>query len=82
MSAARSLLSRVRRLEAARTAPRSAFEHAFGSLEAFTSEVQAGIDAGTFDRIDMPMVLNAIRRWHTDGEFGAWQRNRVMERHG
>ncbi|GLT01587.1 hypothetical protein GCM10007897_29810 [Sphingobium jiangsuense] len=82
MTAVRSLLARVQRLEQARTAPRSPFEAAYGSFDAFAAETQAGIDAGQFDSREMPLVLNAIRRWHTDGEFGAWQRNRVWERHG
>lgn len=82
MTAVRSLLARVQRLEQARTAPRSPFEAAYGSFDAFAAETQAGIDAGHFDSREMPMVLNAIRRWHTDSEFGAWQRNRVWERHG
>lgn len=81
MSAARAMLSRVRRLEAARTAPRSAFEHAFGSLDAFTGEAQAGIDAGIYDRIDMPTVINCVRRWHTDTEFGAWRCDAIWMRH-
>jgi len=65
----------VARLEQARTAPRSPFEVAYGSLDAYADEVQAGIDAGTYDRIDMPIVLACIRRWHSDGTFGALGRN-------
>ncbi|QZP07084.1 hypothetical protein [Caenibius sp. WL] len=75
MSSVRSLLSRVQRLEKARTVPRSPFEVAYGSLDAFAEEVQAGIDAGAYDRIDMPIVLICIRRWHSDGTFGAFGRN-------
>lgn len=29
------------------------------------------VDAGTYDRIDMPAVLAAVRRWHRDGVWGA-----------
>jgi len=75
VSSVRSLLLRIQRLEKARTAPRSAFEVAYGSLEAYEQEVQAGIDAGTYDRIDMPIVLVCIRRWHSDGTFGQFGRN-------
>lgn len=79
MSGVRSMLARVVKLEQARAAPRSPFEAAWGSLDAFADEVQAGIDAGTYDRIDMPIIVNCIRRWHSDEVFGAWQRERVWE---
>lgn len=79
MAGVRGLLDRVRRLEQARTAPRSPIESAWGSLDAFADEVQAGVEAGTFDRIDMPIIVNCIRRWHDEGVFTAWQRDRVWE---
>lgn len=81
MASVRSLLARVQRLEAARAAPRSPIEVAYGSMDAFAEQVQAGIDAGTLDRVDMPVVITALRKWHTDGVWGAWQRstNRVWE---
>ncbi|MEZ0002915.1 hypothetical protein [Sinorhizobium fredii] len=82
MSGVRSLLARVGRLERARTAPKSPFEIAYGSMDAFAANVQAGIDAGTLDQIDMPVVLACIRRWHDEGVYGLWQRNRIWELDG
>jgi hypothetical protein len=75
----RSLLARVQRLEQARRAPRSPFEQAFGTLEAWEADVQAGIDAGTLDRIDMPVVIACVRRWHRDGVWSMWHRDRIWE---
>jgi len=75
----RAMLARVQRLEQARRAPRSPIEIAYGSLQAWEAETQAGIDAGTLDRIDMPVVMACVRRWHADGVFGMWQRDRVWE---
>lgn len=85
MADARSLLSRVRRLEAARAAPISPFEKAFGSLAEFEAQARAGVDAGQFDRLDMVGVngdggvLRAIRSWHEQGLFGMWHKDRVWE---
>jgi hypothetical protein len=76
MSSARSMLSRVARLETAGTAPRSPIEMAFGSQEEWEAEVQADIDCGKADPVDMPVVLQCIRRWHTEKLWGAWQHNR------
>jgi hypothetical protein len=78
MSSVRSLLNRVKRLEAARSMA-SPFQRWFGSLDAFEAEVQAGIEAGHLDAGDMPVVMDAIRGWHRDGVFGMWQRDRVWE---
>lgn len=82
MTAVRSLLARVQRLEQARTAPRSPFEAAYGSFDGFAGEVQAGIASGTYDERDMPLVLNCLRRWHSDGVWGLWRRDRIWERCG
>jgi hypothetical protein len=73
------MLARVQRLEEARRAPRSPIEIAYGSLEAWEAEVQAGIDNGTLDRIDMPMVIACVRRWHVDGVWSMWRRDRIWE---
>jgi hypothetical protein len=75
----RAMLARVQRLEQARRPPLSPFEQAFGSLEAWEADVQAGIDAGRLDRIDMPVVIACVRRWHTDGVWSMWRRDRVWE---
>ena len=74
-----AMLSRVRRLERARVAPRSPLERAYGSMEAFADEMQAGMDAGTLDRNDMPVILASLRRWHQEGVWGAWHRQSVLE---
>jgi hypothetical protein len=59
--------ARVQRLEQARQAPRSPFEVAYGSLEAWEADVHRGIDSGTYDPIDMPVVIRCVRKWHADG---------------
>jgi len=66
----RAMLARVQRLEQVR-APSSPFELAYGSLGAWEAECLANIDAGLLDPIDMPTVLMAVRRWHSDG---VWER--------
>ena len=70
----RALLTRVAKLEAARVAPRSPIEVAFGSMEAFADRVNADIGAGRLDGIDMPMVLAAVARWHRDRVWDGWTR--------
>lgn len=62
----RSLLARVQRLEERRS-PSSPFERWYGSVEAFTDELRAGIADGSYDPLDMPVVIAAIERWHADG---------------
>ncbi|MFC3162447.1 hypothetical protein [Ciceribacter thiooxidans] len=79
MASVASMLSRVRRLEAARAAPLSPFAQAYGSLTAFEAEVQAEIDAGTLDSVDMPIILASIRKWDRERIWSAWRRDRVWE---
>lgn len=67
---ARSLLARVAKLEQARV-PTSPFERWYGSLDAFTDGLRAGIEAGDYDPTDMPVVIMSVERWHRDG---AWSR--------
>jgi hypothetical protein len=70
------MLQRVKKLEAARAAPRSPFEVTYGSFDAFEEETLALIDAGKLGRDDMGAVLVALRRWHADNVWGGWgQRN-------
>ncbi|WP_182466864.1 hypothetical protein [Sphingomonas gilva] len=45
----------------------SPFQRWFGSADAFCDEVWAGIDAGTYDPRDMPVVIASVERWHRDG---------------
>ena len=66
MASATSLLKRVERLERARVVPRTLFDVAHGSFDAFTADVQAKVDAGALDRIYMAGVVAALRRWHSD----------------
>jgi len=74
MTSVRSLLARVQRLEAqGKTDHPSSIETAFGSLAAFEEDVNAKIAAGRLDQIEMPLVLVAIRRGHTDG---VWRNRR------
>lgn len=53
--------------------PRSPVEIAYGSLDAFVAEVQADIDAGRTCRVDGPIILDCIRRWHRDNVWAMWQ---------
>ena len=76
MSNVRALLTRVAKLEAARVSPLSPFERAFGSLGAFEDKVRGDIDAGKLDRVDGPLLLQAVMKWHRDGCFGHWAQNR------
>ncbi len=76
MATVRALLSRVAKLEHSRAAPRSPIEQAYGSLEAYEDEVNAGIDTGRYNSRDMPLVLSAIRKWHRDQVWGNWQYQR------
>lgn len=66
MSNVRALLTRVAKLEAARVTPRSPFEVSYGSLNAFADKVNADIDAGKLDKVDGPLLLNAVLKWHRD----------------
>jgi hypothetical protein len=75
----RSMLARVQRLEQARTAPRSLFEAAYGSLDAFETDTRAAIDVGELCSIDMPIIIDCINRWHKDGVFDSWKRDRIWE---
>jgi hypothetical protein len=68
--AVRSLLSRVAKLEQARS-PASPIELWFGSLGAFSDDLRAGIAAGVYDPTDMPVVIAGVERWHHEG---AWAR--------
>ena len=60
------MLARVQRLEQAR-APVSPFERDYGSLCAWETDCQAGIDAGLLDPRDVAIVVMAVQRWHRDG---------------
>jgi hypothetical protein len=63
--AVRSLLARVGRLEHADTPPILAKFGGKAGWAAFEAETQAGITEGRYDSLDMPIVVNALRRWLT-----------------
>ena len=67
MAGVRALAERVRRLEQARVSP---WARAFGTPEQLEAEAQAGIDAGIYDRLDMPAVVASVQRWMREG---LWQ---------
>jgi len=56
------MLARVQRLEQTRR-PSSHFERWFGYFEAFAAECEAGINAGIYDRRDMPCVVASVQKW-------------------
>lgn len=66
MASVQSLLSRVARLEVRSRQPRSPIEIAYGSHDAFEDKVQADILAGKLDKVEMPLVLAALRRWQLE----------------
>jgi hypothetical protein len=63
-------------LEQAQRVPRSPFEVAYGSLEAWEADWQASIDAGTMCPIDGPVIIACVRRWHRDGVYATWRLTR------
>ncbi len=73
MSNVRAMLERVRKLEAARAAPRSPIEVCWGSFGAFEDQTLNLIDEGKLDRGDMLAVLTALRRWHVDRVWAGWR---------
>jgi hypothetical protein len=63
----RSLLGRVTRLEQARSSPWQRF---FGTPEEFAADMQRGMDAGTYDKRDMPAVVASVQRWWRNELWG------------
>lgn len=80
MAGVRSMLARVRRIEAVRAPVRSPISRDYGSFDAFAAECDAMMAAGKLDRHDFPVILYCLRKWETDGIWGMWRRNRVWER--
>lgn len=81
MASARSLLSQVRQIKKARTPKPSPIEALYGSVDAFAAEVQAKVGEGKLCPVDMPVVIECLRRWHRDGDYhvrgtgnGVWRR--------
>jgi len=82
-------MERVRRLEAAQSAPKSPIETAFGSFSAYADRVREQVEAGQLDRRDMlgedgnGGILRTIQAWHEQQVWGAlWRRNRIWEHVG
>jgi hypothetical protein len=85
MQNVRALAERVRRLEAARAAPKSPLDLIYGSFDAFAQKMRADVEAGRLDRADVVGadgnggILAALRCWHDEQLWGGWHRNRVWE---
>lgn len=85
MAGVDAMLRRVQRLEQARAAPRTPFELACGSFDAFADQVRADVEAGKLDRRDMVGedgdggILRAIRSWHEQGVYEMWTPGRRWE---
>jgi hypothetical protein len=60
MGRVRVMLERVRRLEQAKVSPWSLL---IGTPEEFEAMAEAGMESGTLDRRDVPIVVEAFRRW-------------------
>ncbi len=67
MSSPRTLLARVRKLEAE---PVNPILRVIGSLDEFEAEIQQGIEGGRYDPTDMPLVANCFRRWVSEVPVG------------
>lgn len=70
MAGVRGMLQRVAKLEAQRTPKPSPIEAIYGSVDAFADEVQAKVGEGKLCPVDMPVVIECLRRWHRDGDYG------------
>ena len=73
MSNVRGMLARVAKLEAARAAPRSPIEVAYGSFRAFEDQTLSLIEEGQLDGQDVPVVLECLGRWHRDHLWSGWR---------
>lgn len=83
MAGVRSMLARVKRIEAARAPVLSPIALAFGSFETHAAFADQQVAAGVLDRLDFPVVVHCLRRWEADrtwgtpwGHTGAWGASR------
>lgn len=67
MSRVRGLLERVSKLERRQGGGPSFFDIHYGSFDAFAQRTQREIDEGRMCPVDGPVILEVLRRWHTDG---------------
>ncbi|NEX44604.1 hypothetical protein [Pseudotabrizicola algicola] len=82
MASAQALLKRVAKLEAARNPRPSPIAAIYGSTEAFAAECMAEVEAGKLCGTDMPVLLDCLRRWDSEGSWdvrratgnGVWRR--------
>ena len=82
MASPRSLLSQVKQLQAAQEPRPSPIAALYGSVDAFAAECMAGVEAGKLCPVDMPIILDCLRRWDREGSWnvrrtvgnGVWQR--------
>lgn len=70
MAAVRSMLARIRRIEAVRAPMLSPFALAFGSFDAFAAWANDEIATGVLDPRDFPIIVHCLRRWEADGTWG------------
>jgi hypothetical protein len=63
MAGMKGLISRVRRLE-----PKAGYVvRRIGSADKFAAEVNAGIESGRYDPVDMSDVAYCVRKWAAAG---------------
>lgn len=82
MASPRALLSQVKQLKAAQQPRPSPIAAIYGSTEAFAAECMAEVEAGKLCGTDMPIILDCLRRWDTEGSWdvrratgnGVWRR--------
>lgn len=74
MASPRSLLSQVKQLKAAQEPRPSPIAALYGSVDAFAAECMAGVEASKLCPVDMPVVMDCLRRWERDGEWNAGRR--------
>ena len=73
MAAVRSMLARVRRIEAVRAPALSPIALAFGSFDMFAAWADDEMATGTLDSRDFPIVVLCLKRWDADGTWGRAQ---------
>jgi hypothetical protein len=71
MAGVRGMLERVAKLEAQRAPKASPIEVLYGSVDGFADACMEGVASGKLCPVDMPIILDCIRRWHRDGDYGA-----------
>ncbi len=70
MAGVRSMLARVKRIEAARAPAVSPIALAFGSFDGFTAWAGEQMAARTLCPVDFPVVILCLDRWERDGTWG------------